>query len=52
MITLIPRISYIAQMNLSTENKIIDMEKRLVVGKSEGVKWTGSLRTRFFVPSV
>jgi len=32
-------------MNLSTEKKIMDMEKRLVVAKGEweGVGWNGSL---------
>ena len=35
-----------AQMNLSTEKKIMDVENRLVVAKGdgEGVGWTGSLR--------
>ena len=34
-----------AQMNLFTEKKLIDLEKRLVVagGKGEGVGWTGNL---------
>ena len=34
-----------AQMNLSTEKKIMDMEKRFVVVKGEraGVGWTGNL---------
>ena len=34
-----------AQMNLSSEKKLIDLEKRLVVakGEEEGVGWTGSL---------
>ena len=33
-----------AQMNLSTEKKIMDMGNRLVVAKGgEGVGWTGSL---------
>ena len=34
-----------AQMNLSTEKKIMDLENRLVVakGKGEGVGWMGSL---------
>ena len=36
-----------AQMNLSTERKIMDMENRLVVAKGErvgeGVGWTGTL---------
>ena len=33
------------QMNPSTEKKIMDMEKRLVVakGEGEGVGWTGNL---------
>ena len=33
-------------MNLSTEKKIMDLEKRLVVSKGdgEGVGWIGSLR--------
>ena len=32
-------------MNVSTENKIMDLENRLVVAKGEveGVGWTGSL---------
>jgi len=30
-------------MNLSTENKITDLENRLVVAKGEGVGWLGSL---------
>ena len=35
-----------AQMNLSTENILMDLENRLVVaigGRGEGVEWTGSL---------
>ena len=34
-----------AQVNLSTEKKIMDFEKRLVVakGEGEGVEWAGSL---------
>ena len=34
-----------AQMKLSTENKIMDMENRLVVakGEGEGVGWIGNL---------
>ena len=34
-----------AQMNLSTEKKFIDLDNRLVVtkGEEEGVGWTGSL---------
>ena len=36
---------YMAQMNISTEKKIMDLENRLVVGKGEGegVGWIGSL---------
>jgi len=30
-----------AQMNLSTEKKLMDLENRLVVAKGEGVGWTG-----------
>ena len=35
---------YRAQMNLSTEKKIMDLENRLVVskGKGEGVGWMGA----------
>ena len=34
-----------AQMNLSTEKKILDLENRLVVAKGEGevAEWIGSL---------
>ena len=34
-----------AQMTLSTEKKLMDLEKRLVVakGEGEGVGWTGNL---------
>ena len=34
-----------AQMNLSTEKKLMDLENRLVVakGEGEGVGWTGNL---------
>ena len=34
-----------AQMKLSTENKLMDLKNRLVVakGECEGVGWTGSL---------
>ena len=32
-----------AQMKLSTEEKLMDLENRLVVAKGEGVGWTGSL---------
>ena len=43
-ITYIWNVIY-AQMNLSTEKKIMDLEKRLVVdmGEREGVGWTRSL---------
>jgi len=37
MISLITGIEYTAQMNLSTEKKIMDREKRPVVAKEEGV---------------
>ena len=30
-------------MNLSTEKKIMDLEKRLVVAKGERAGWTGNL---------
>ena len=33
MISLISGISYMAQMNLSTEKKLMDLENRLVVAK-------------------
>ena len=35
-------------MNLSTEKKLMDLEKRLIVAKGEedGVGWTGSLGLR------
>jgi len=32
-----------AQMNLSTKKKLMDLENRLVVAKGEGVGWTGSV---------
>ena len=36
---------YMAQMNLSMEKSIMDLEKRLLVakGKGEGVGWIGRL---------
>ena len=37
MISLISGISYLAQVNLSTEKKILDMEKRLVIVKGDGL---------------
>ena len=45
MISLITGIEYPAQMNISSEKKIMDLEKRLVVAKGEGkgVRWTGNL---------
>ena len=45
MISLISGIYYMAQMNLSSEKKIMDMENRLVVAKveGEGVGWTRNL---------
>jgi len=44
MISLISGIYYMAQVNLSTEKKIMDLENRLVVAKrEEGVGWMGSL---------
>ena len=45
MISLISGIEYMAQMNFSTEKKIMDMENRLVVAKreEEGVGGTGNL---------
>ena len=36
MISLISGIKYMEQMNFSTEKKLIDLEKRLVVAKGEG----------------
>ena len=33
-----------AQMNLSKEKKIMDLENRLVAAKGEGVEWTENLR--------
>ena len=41
MISLISGISYKAQMNLSTEKKIMDWENRLVVAKGVGKRWGG-----------
>ena len=45
MISLISGVSYMAQMNLSTEKKIMYRENRPVVakGEREGVGWTGNL---------
>ena len=45
MRSLISGIQYTAQMKLSTEKKLMDLENRLVVAKGEedGVGWTGSL---------
>ena len=43
MISLISGIEQMAQMKLSTEKKIMDLENRFAVakGKGEGVGWTG-----------
>ena len=45
MISLISGMQYIAQMKLSTEKKIMDLENRLVVAKveAEGMGWMGTL---------
>ena len=45
MVSLISGIYYMAEMNLSTEKKIMDSENRLVVAKGEGkgVGWIGIL---------
>ena len=45
MISLISGIYYMAQMNLSTEKKLMDLEYRLVIAKAkgEGVRRIGSL---------
>ena len=32
-----------AQMNLSTEKKLMDLENRLEFAEGEGVGWTGNL---------
>ena len=32
-----------AQMKLSTEKQLMDLQNRLVVAKGEGVGWMGSL---------
>ena len=46
MRSLISGIYYTAQMNVSTEKKIMDLDNRLVVakGEGEGVGWMGCLR--------
>ena len=46
MISLISGIQYKAQMNLSAEKKIMDLQNRFVVakGEGEGVRWLGSWR--------
>ena len=43
MTSLIFAIEYMAQVNLSTEKEIMDIENRLVVakGRGEGRGWTG-----------
>ena len=45
MISIVSGIKYMAQMNLSTEQKIMEMENRLVVANREGQGggWTGNL---------
>ena len=43
MLSLISGIQCMAQMNFSTEKKIMDLQNRLVVAKGEGVGWIGSL---------
>ena len=45
MISLITGIQYTAQMNISTEKKIMDLENRLVAtqGEREGVGWIENL---------
>ena len=45
MISLISGIQYTEQMNLSTEKKFMDLEKRIVVakGERERMRWTGNL---------
>ena len=44
MISPISGIYYMAQMNISTEKKTMDLENRLVVarGEGEGVGWMGA----------
>ena len=41
MISLISGIQYMAQINLSIEEKLMDLENRLVVAKGEGEGWDG-----------
>ena len=41
MISLVSGIQYKAQMNLSTEKKIMDLWNRLVFAKGEGREWGG-----------
>ena len=47
MMSLISGIKYMAQMNLSTEKKLMNLENSFVVakgeGEGEGVGWIGSL---------
>ena len=45
MISFIPEISHMAQMNLSIKKKLTNLENRLVVaeGEGEGVGWTRNL---------
>ena len=41
MIPLISGIYHMAQMNLSTEKRIMDLENRLVVATGRGREWEG-----------
>ena len=41
IMSLISVIYYKAQMNLSTEKKLMDLENRLVVAQGEGREWDG-----------
>ena len=43
MILLISGISYMAQRNLSTERKLMDLREQNMVVKGQGMGWTGSL---------
>ena len=48
MISLISGIKYTAQITLSAEKKLTDLENRFVVAKGEGkgAEWTGNLGLR------
>ena len=41
MISLISGIEYMAQINLSTEKKLMDLENRLVITRGRGREWDG-----------